>query len=124
MIEQPDIFGDSHTVTPAGKALTPRQQRVYDLARTTPGGITADEAGAQLHADAGKHHPDSRCQWCASTGKDVLESKAVGPLLVRRRASGRYEPRDGSGTPVLPQPSSQMRDLPGDRFEDIFGDAA
>lgn len=84
----------------------------------------ADELGAQFHADAGKHHPDSRCEWCTSAGKSVLESKAVGPLLVRRRASGRYEPRDGSGTAVVPDRYQQTGELPGESFADIFGDAA
>lgn len=124
MIEQPNIFGQASTIAANGKPLTPRQQRAFDLVRSTPGGITADELGAQLHADAGKHHPDSRCNWCVQTGKDVLDSKAVGPLVVRRRVSGRYEPRDGHGAPAMPESSQQLDELPGESWEDLFGDAA
>lgn len=120
MIEQPDITGQVHTIGATGKPLTEKQQRGYDLVRATPGGITADELGAQLHADKGRHHPDARCKWCAEEGISVLDSKAVGPLVVKRRASGRYEPRDGSGMPALSGPSSQVSELPGDSFEDMF----
>lgn len=123
MIEQPDITGNVHTIGATGKPLTAKQQRAYDLAKNTPGGITADELGAVFHADRGRHHPDSRCEFCASEGKGVLESKAVGPLVVRRRASGRYEPRDGSGTSVVPEryvSSVQLSELP----DDLFGSAA
>lgn len=120
MTEQLHIDGGATPLTAAGKALTARQARAYALVQSTPGGITADELGAQLHADAGKHHPDTRCTWCASTGKSVLESKAVGPLVIRRRGSGRFEPRDGSGAPVVPAVSAQLRSLP----DDFFGEAA
>lgn len=123
MIEQPDIDGTVHTIGATGKPLTEKQQRGYDLARSTPGGVTADELGALEHARRGKHHPESRCEFCTSEGMGVLDSKAVGPLVVRRRASGRYEPRDGSGTTAVPeryQPSSQVSELPGATFEDMF----
>lgn len=127
MIEQPDITGTVHTIGATGKPLTEKQQRGYDLARSTPGGVTADEFGALEHARRGKHHPDSRCEFCTSEGMGVLDSKAVGPLVVRRRASGRYEPRDGNATPAVPDgtegsqaPSSQVSELPGGTFEDMF----
>jgi hypothetical protein len=127
--DQLDIGGAGHTLGATGKPLTEKQQRGYDLVRSTPGGITADELGAQFHADRGKHHPDSRCQWCVEEGMGVLDSKAVGPLVIRRRGSGRYEPRDGSGTAAVPEVASaptQLTDLPGESFTDIFemGDAA
>lgn len=124
MTEQIGIDGDLHTIGANGKPLTEKQQRGYDLVRTTPGGITADELGAVFHGDRGRHHPDSRCEFCTSEGMGVLDSKAVGPLVVRRRASGRYEPRDGHGTPAVPEPSSQVSELPGSTFEDLFGSAA
>lgn len=126
MTEQLGLDGDDRTVGANGKPLTEKQQHGYDLVRSTPGGITADELGAVFHADRGKHHPDSRCEFCTSEGLGVLDSKAVGPLVVRRRASGRYELRDGGGTAVVPDASSssQVDELPGSSFEDIFGDAA
>lgn len=100
--------------------LTPRQAHAYRLVQTTPGGITADELGAATHADQGRHSIDERCEWCAKLGLDLMRSKALAPLVVRRRESGRYEPRDGSGTPLLHVPSTQLVELPGSSFEDIF----
>lgn len=119
------LFEPPEPVTPL-RALTEKQARGYDHAKSTPGGITADELGAIEHELRGRHHRDVRCDWCASEGKGVLESVALKPLLVRRRGTGRYEPRDGSGTPVVPVGSSPFVELPGDSFEDIFdmGDAA
>lgn len=101
--------------------LTEKQVRGYMLAQSTPGGITADELGAIEHERRGRHHRDSRCEWCAAEGKSVLESVALKPLLVRRRELGRYVPRDGSGTPVVPV-SAQLAELPDDLFG--IGDAA
>lgn len=122
MTDQIRIDGAASTIGATGKPLTEKQQRGFDLAKSTPGGITADELGAIEHELRGRHHRDTRCVHCAHEGIGVLESKAVGPLLVKRRASGRYEPRDGSGTPVLPAraSSSQLRELP----DDFFGEAA
>lgn len=125
MIDQLGIDGRGHTIGATGKPLTDKQQRGYDLVKSTPGGITADELGAIEHERRGRHHRDARCEWCTDEGRGVLESKAVGPLLVRRKASGRYEPRDGSGTPSVPviaapPPSAQLRELP----DDFFGEAA
>lgn len=115
---------DTRTLGATGKPLSEKQQRGYDLARDTPGGITADELGALEHERKGKHHRDQRCTFCTDEGRGVLESKAVGPMVVRRRASGRYEPRDGSGTPAVEMLSSPLSDLPGESFEDIFGSEA
>jgi len=112
------LFEPPPAVTPL-RALSEKQQRGYDLAKSTPGGITADELGAIEHELRGKHHRDQRCDYCAMEGKGVLESVALKPLLIRRRESGRYEPRDGSGTPVVPQ-ASALDVLPGSSFEDIF----
>lgn len=116
------LFEPPKPVTPL-RALTEKQQRGYDLAKTTPGGITADELGAIEHERRGRHHRDQRCDYCTPEGKSVLESVALKPLLIRRRESGRYSARDGTGTPVLPQ-MTQLDVLPGHTFEDIFGDAA
>ena len=120
--EQNPLFEQPQPVTPP-KPLTEKQQRGYNLAKTTPGGITADELGAIEHERRGKHHRDQRCDWCASEGKGVLESVAVRPLLVRQRGSGRYSPCDGSGAPVVPR-SGQLGELPGESWESIFGSEA
>lgn len=119
MTDQLGIDGRGHTIGATGKPLTDKQQRGYDLAVSTPGGITADELGAIEHELRGKHRRDVRCEFCASEGKGVLESKAVGPLVIRRRASGRYELRDGSGTTAVPEryhPSTQLTEIPDDFF--------
>ena len=106
----------------AAPQLTERQRAAYDLVRSTVGGVTADEVGARLHALKGRHPDDVRCQWCAREGLSVLRSVAVAPLVVRRRVSGRYEPRNPPDKPQ--EPSAQLADLPGESFEDIFGGAA
>lgn len=123
MTDQISLTGNDATITPAGKPLPVKQQRAFDLVRTTPGGITADELGAVFHADRGKHHPESRCEFCSKEGTSVLESVAVRPLVVRRKASGRWEARDGSTPPVV-QASSQLSELPGETWEEMFGGAA
>jgi hypothetical protein len=118
------LFEPPDPVVPM-RALTEKQQRGYDHAKSTPGGITADELGAIEHELRGRHSRDLRCDFCAREGKSVLESVALKPLLVRRRESGRYEPRDGSGTPLVPQ-AAQLSELAGESWEDMFdmGDAA
>jgi hypothetical protein len=108
---QDPLFEQPQPVAPL-RALTEKQARGFDLAKTTPGGITADELGAIEHERRGKHHRDQRCDYCTYEGKGVLESVALSPLLVRRRESGRYTPRDGSGAPTLPQRGAQLDGLP------------
>lgn len=124
MTEQIALDGQPVTIGATGRTLTARQQRAFDLVRTTAGGLTAEELGARLHADAGKHDPDAQCTWCESTGRDVLGSAALGPLVVRRRASGRYELRDKSGAAPAELSSQMSGELPGSSFADIFGGAA
>lgn len=107
---QLDLQCTVHPLTQSGKPLTQKQARAYDLVRTTPGGITADELGAYFH----EHGPDVRCEFCARTGMGFLRSKGLGPLVIRRRG-GMWQPRDGSGAAVLAA-SSQLRELPDDFF--------
>lgn len=57
------------------------------------GGIEADELGALLHADRGKHADHVRCQWCAQEGNAVLASLRTRGLVVHRR-TGRWEFRN------------------------------
>lgn len=130
MTEQLGLVGGPATISPAtGKPLRPRQQAAWDLVRSTPGGVTALECGVHIHAWQGHHALSSPCEWCEPDGLQVLRSKALKPLVIRRR-SGYWQPRDKryqqvpAGTEA--QRSSQIRDgqLPGDRFEDLFGGAA
>lgn len=114
MTGQLDVFGAVQQTGATGKPLTPKQARAYELVRTSPGGITADELGAWFHA----HGPDVRCDFCCRTGLGFLRSKGLGPLVIRRRG-GMWQPRDGSGVPVVVA-GSQLRELP----DDFFGQAA
>jgi len=72
--------------------LTDRQRFAYESIQASDTGLYADEVGAILHERQGRHHQDQRCEWCARTGLDVLRSKAVAPLVIRRR-SGLWQPR-------------------------------
>lgn len=93
MTEQLTIDGGTVETLSTGKPLTARQQSAWDIVRLTAGGSTADEVGAAWHHARGKHNPDERCKFCAEEGASVLRSKALAPLVVRRRG-GRWEPRD------------------------------
>ena len=108
---------------PVPANLTPRQTLAWDYIRSVPGGVTADELGAHLHSlsDTRPHPDDQRCPWCARTGKDVAGSTALKPLVIRRHTS-RYEPRDPKWR--ASEPSTQLVELPGETFEDLFGEAA
>lgn len=79
------------------RELTERQQLAYEYVRITPGGVTADEVGAWLHAhkppEQRPHGVDQRCIYCTRDGRSVLTSVAVSPLVIRRRG-GKYEPRN------------------------------
>lgn len=87
MTAQPTLPGDGL------RALTPRQQAAWDLVRQVPAGVTADKVGAYSHERRGKHPADQRCDWCETEGTSILRSKALGPLVIRRRG-GRWEPRN------------------------------
>lgn len=93
-LAQPNLFGDE----PDEHGLTERQRAAYDHIRHTPGGATADEVGAHLHARKHKHAADVRCRFCAEEGASVLHSKALGPLVIRRRG-GHWQPRNPADAP-------------------------
>lgn len=108
------------TPAPTPTNLRPRQQLVWQLVRETPGGITADEAGALAHAHRVErpHSVDERCEFCATDGRSILASKALKPLVVKRRGTNKYEcrnPAHRAGERV------QVGELAGETFEEIFG---
>jgi hypothetical protein len=77
--------------------LTAKQAFALELVTAAgPDGVTAEEVGAAWHAHKGKHPADRYCDWCFDAGRSVLRSKAVAPLVIRRRISGRYQPRHPS----------------------------
>ena len=81
-------------VSPQPIGLTEHQQTAWDLVRSVPGGCFADEVGAAVHAAAGRHSVDERCDWCCVRGKQLLGSKALAALVIRRRATSKWEPRN------------------------------
>lgn len=91
---------------PHPETWTPNQQTAWNLIRSTPGGVTADEIGALVH-----DHTDQepRCIWCATTGLQIARSAALKPHVVKRR-NGKIEPREARYRALLP--SSQLADLP------------
>lgn len=73
--------------------LTPDQQLALDAIRDAKDGLDAGEIGALCHAAHGRHAPGNRCTWCRDRGLQLLRSKALKPLVVRRK-SGLYQLRD------------------------------
>lgn len=100
-LAQPDLFGNEPRVNERG--LTERQQAAYDL--VTRGGATSDEVGANWHAIKSKHAADQRCRFCADEGASVLHSKALAPLVIRKRG-GIWQPRNPSD--VVRAPSTGL----------------
>lgn len=76
--------------------LTPNQQAVWDLVRTTQGGVTRDQAGALVHSlkeGRWSHPATERCDFCARDGRQALRAQALKPLVVGKR-DGRWYPRN------------------------------
>lgn len=93
-MEQPALF-DVAAVAPE---LKPREQAVLDFVNAHPDGISADEAGAAAHGVPGPrsnytHDVDTRCKWCPTTGKQILEVLIDRGLVKRKRV----ERTDGVG---------------------------
>jgi adenosyl cobinamide kinase/adenosyl cobinamide phosphate guanylyltransferase len=65
------------------KPLTANQQRALDYIASRDG-TTCDELGAWIHAHRERrpHSVDVRCDWCAKTGRQLVTSKALAPLLT------------------------------------------
>lgn len=114
MSDQLSLTGDDRTLTDRGM-LHERQQAGYDYVRAHAP-VTADEVGANQHARRGKHAADERCRYCAMEGKSILRSKALRPLVMRRK-DGTWVPRDPKDAAAT---SPQLVGLPGESFEDIF----
>lgn len=99
------------------RPLTPRQAAALELVRQAGhDGIPAGEIGAHWHAHQGKHPAGRRCQYCQDEGSGVLRSKALAPLVKRRRKDGMYVLRHA-------EPPSAQRGGPDDQSTgaDLFG---
>lgn len=83
--------------TPAGRALTPRQQTALEhIAAHQP--VASDELGAHLCSWAGKHTVDHRCPWDGPNGRQVGDALKAKGLVRYRRGAGwtlpDYKPGD------------------------------
>lgn len=103
---------------PVEPKLTPRQQAAWDLVRSTPGGVHAATVGANWHALTNRFDP----AYQREDGLSVLRSKALRPLVIRRKATGKWEPRNPNDR--ANRPSVQTSELAGDTWEDLFGGEA
>lgn len=73
--------------TPAGRALTPRQQHALEtIAKLQP--VASDELGAHLCSWAGKHTIDHRCPWDGPNGRQVGDALKAKGLVRYRRGAG------------------------------------
>jgi len=107
---------------PQPRPLTDRQHWIYGLIIAAGNeGLTGDELGALMHEQHGKHPAGERCAFCAQDGLRALREAAIAERCMKR---GRYS-WVALDAPTEPRPpSSQLDELPGDSWEDIFGSAA
>lgn len=105
-------------IEPEPRPLTDRQQWIFGLIVDVGAeGITADELGALMHARHGKHPAGERCQFCGSAGLQALRERAIAERVVKRGRTSWI----AVGAPGVEESSSQLTELPGTSFEDIFG---
>lgn len=120
---QDPLFAQPKPVAPL-RGMTARQARIYELVCSMPGGITAPELGALMHADSHRHHPERQCEFCGQDGARALREKAIKQRVVRRVA-GVYEARVAADQ-AQPEATERLQidELPGESFEDLFRGAA
>jgi len=87
------MSGQIPLVTVAPTPLRGDRQRACWAYIQANGGCTPDELGRHWHALKGKHGPETECAYCWEEGLSVLRSKALRPLVIRRR-TGLWEPRE------------------------------
>lgn len=68
--EQADIFGGSVPLDEF--ELTGHLRALAEAERELGGFISADEAGALIHARRDKHPRDARCHYCGADGQEAL----------------------------------------------------
>lgn len=99
---------------PHPETWTPNQREAWQYIRSVPGGVFAEEIGHRVHGHTG----EGTCQWCGQAGVALCKSKALRGLVIRRKATGKWEPREPRYRAL--EPSGQLVELPGARFEDLF----
>lgn len=117
MDDQPMLFKLPKPVAVL-RPLTERQQRIYTLICSKPGGLTAVELGQILHSGRGRHPVDDQCEFCGRDGMRSIKERGIRQRVIRRQG-GVYEAIDPDDRADA-KPSLQLVELPGDSFEDIF----
>lgn len=97
---------------PITDRMTPHQRTAWQMVTSTPGGVYADEIGARVHS----HSDDERCNFCGTQGMAICRSKALRGLVIRRKATGKWEPREARYR--AQEPSGQTADV-----DSLFGGA-
>lgn len=113
MTKQLDVFGGENiaATAPKQRELGKRQQFALQLIRDNDG-LTSDEVGARIHAWRGKHHPDSRCDFCGQEGKSVLRSLRARGLVVRRQSGEWTVPGKRPSAPPAANSPKPSQDIP------------
>ena len=75
---------------PVTDRMTEHQLVAWQMVTSTPGGVFADEVGARVH----DHPDDERCIHCGQSGVSILKSKALRGLVIKRKATRKYEARE------------------------------
>lgn len=118
MTEQLKLVDDTKIVSSHQRTLTANQQLAFDYIASRDG-VTCDEIGAWVHAHRARrpHSVDVRCDWCAKTGRQLVTSKALAPLVTYRRAPGGslYRLRDHK-QPAQPHGEHVSHVIPDDPF--------
>ena len=90
---------------PVTDRWTDNQRTAWTLITSTPGGCHAEEIGQAVHG-----HAEGFCNWCGTQGTAICRSKALRGLVIRRKATGRWEPREARYR--ASEPSGQSCELP------------
>jgi hypothetical protein len=89
-VQQDTLFGEAPTPSRNDDGLGVAQQAVL-AALEEHGDLTDDEAGSILHERRGKHSAETRCEWCARDGRQVLVSLGKRGKVTHRR-TGEWTP--------------------------------
>lgn len=99
---------------PVAPKVTPRQARALELVTAAGSlGIHADELGAHLHAEYGKHRAEARCMFCGQTGQSILVAlKKKGLVRYRRGNQARpgYWQAVDAPEAAVPTPAGMLAD--------------
>jgi hypothetical protein len=86
--DQHPLFGEREDVARLGRA----QEAVLG-ALNAHQSLYADEAGAIIHEQRGRHDRDERCEWCGGDGRRVLDSLEARGLARHLLSTGEWKRR-------------------------------